>query len=280
MIETKKKITSGTKEWADSNVNLISGCSNNCKYCYAKKIAIRFKRKTEETWKNMEINENAVNRDYRKRRGRIMFPSSHDITPLVLDPCMKVLKKLVSKGNEILITTKPNLLVIRTICDTFQHAYSKGWIQFRFTIGSLENEYLKFWEPGAPSFNERFQSLQYAFNKGYKTSISIEPVLERTHLFSLVRILDPYVTESIWIGTMNYISTKIPNEDWKYYKEVRATKNPKFLREIQDLFRHNRKIRWKDSIKNILEKDAKKKGFNKALNEVITKEEQKIIESE
>jgi len=139
MIETKKKakITSGTLEWASSNVNLISGCSNNCKYCYAKKIAIRFKRKTSKTWKNMEINEKAVNRDYRKRRGRIMFPSSHDITPLVLDPCMKVLKKLVSKGNEVLITTKPNLLVIRKICDTFQHAYYKDWIQFRFTIGAL-----------------------------------------------------------------------------------------------------------------------------------------------
>jgi len=58
---------------------------------------------------------------------------------------------------------------------------------------------------------------------------------------------------------MNYISTKITNEEWEFYKEVRATRIPKFLREIQDLFKHNRKIRWKDSIKNILEKDAKKK---------------------
>jgi len=258
MIETKSKITSGTKEWATSNVNLISGCSNNCKYCYAKKIAIRFGRKTEETWKNMEINEKAVNRDYRKRRGRIMFPSSHDITPAVLEPCMKVLEKLISKGNEVLITTKPNLLVIRKICDTFQHACYKNWIQFRFTIGSLNDKILKFWEPRAPSFNERLESLKYAHSKGYKTSISIEPVLDRWQLFSLVRILDPYVTESIWIGTMNYISTKISNEDWEYYKEVRATRDPKFLRKIQGLFRHNRKIRWKDSIKNILAKDARK----------------------
>lgn len=260
MIETKKnkKITSGTLEWANSNVNLISGCENNCRYCYAKKMAIRFGRKTEETWKNMEINENAVNKIYGKRKGRIMFPTSHDITPLVLEPCMKVLKKLLVSGNEVLITTKPNLLVIRTICDLFQNTFYKNWIQFRFTIGALDDKTLKFWEPGAPSFTERFQSLQYAFNKGFKTSISIEPVLERAHLFSLVRILDPYITESIWIGTMNYISTMVSDEDLKYYEEARATRDPKFLCEIQDLFRHNKKIRWKDSVRNILEKNAKK----------------------
>lgn len=261
MIEIKKKnkITSGVKEWASSSVNVISGCSNNCKYCYAKKMAIRFGRKTEETWKIMEINEKAVNKKYGKRQGRIMFPTSHDITPLVMEPCLKVLNKMLNSRNEVLITTKPNLLVIRTICDDYLHSPFKDQIQFRFTIGSLDNDTLKFWEPGAPSFTERFQSLQYAFNKGYKTSISIEPMLERAHLFSLVRILDPYITESIWIGTMNYISTKIPNEEWKYYKEARATRDPRFLRQIKGLFSHNSKIRWKDSIRNILEKDAKKK---------------------
>jgi len=35
-----RKITSGTKEWADHNVNLIDGCSHDCRYCYAKGSSI------------------------------------------------------------------------------------------------------------------------------------------------------------------------------------------------------------------------------------------------
>ena len=56
-----RKITSGTKEWADNNINIVFGCENNCRYCYAKKMAIRFERKTEETWKVMEPNFKAIN---------------------------------------------------------------------------------------------------------------------------------------------------------------------------------------------------------------------------
>lgn len=44
MLSKIQKITLGTKEWADSNVNCYLGCSNNCRYCYAKKMAIRFNR--------------------------------------------------------------------------------------------------------------------------------------------------------------------------------------------------------------------------------------------
>jgi len=76
-----KRITLGTKEWASSNINIISGCSHDCRYCYARKMAIRFKRKTEETWKIMELNNEKLCLNFKKRKGRVMFPTSHDITP-------------------------------------------------------------------------------------------------------------------------------------------------------------------------------------------------------
>ena len=63
------KTTSGTKEWADYNVNCVKGCANNCKYCYAKLMAIRFGRATEETWKDMSIREEMVQKRFRKYRG-------------------------------------------------------------------------------------------------------------------------------------------------------------------------------------------------------------------
>jgi len=71
----------GTTEWAVCNANFISGCSNDCKYCYAKEMAIRFKRKTPENWKVEEVNLTKYNKRFKKVEGQIMFPSSHDLTP-------------------------------------------------------------------------------------------------------------------------------------------------------------------------------------------------------
>ena len=39
-----KKPISGTKEWSVSSVNCITGCEHNCRYCYARANALRFKR--------------------------------------------------------------------------------------------------------------------------------------------------------------------------------------------------------------------------------------------
>ena len=36
----KPKPVSGTKEWADRNENCLDGCSHDCKYCYAKAMAV------------------------------------------------------------------------------------------------------------------------------------------------------------------------------------------------------------------------------------------------
>ena len=106
-----RQITSGTREWADYNVNCVQGCSNDCRYCYAKMIAKRFGRKTDETWKEMIINKNAVEKKYKKYKGRVMFPSSHDIVddPKIIIACLTVLRKLLESDNEVLITSKPKL---------------------------------------------------------------------------------------------------------------------------------------------------------------------------
>ncbi|KKK83945.1 hypothetical protein LCGC14_2788290, partial [marine sediment metagenome] len=122
---------------------------------------------TEQNWKVMEPNQKAIEKGYSKRRGRVMFPTSHDITMESLNGCLIVLKKLIDSGNEILITTKPILSVIKIICNNFYK--KKDLIQFRFTITSLSNKLLSYWEPGAPPFDERLKSLIHGYEQGYKT---------------------------------------------------------------------------------------------------------------
>ena len=248
-----RKITQGTKEWASSNVNLYSGCSNNCKYCYAKNMAIRFGRKTEENWSEMELNILAITKDYRKRQGRIMFPTSHDITPESLYYCIIALRKLLKPGNNVLVTTKPNLWCVYNILSQLEQY--KTQIQFRFTITSISDYRLRFWEPNAPNFEERLQSVKIAYRMGYKTSISIEPFLDEDPL-PLILELNPFVSETIWIGKMNYIKAKnITPEERRFYEYQRKicswTNIKKILLEIQKLPDDIKsKIRIKDSIRN------------------------------
>lgn len=201
------KRISGTKEWARSNVNCVDGCEHNCRYCYARAMAVRFGRRSEDDWARMEVRQDEVDKRRTKRQGRVMFPTTHDITPSVLTPCLEMLLKLLKAGNEVLIVSKPHLTCITAICDACHEHRDK--ILFRFTIGAMDDRILSFWEPGAPPFAERFASLQRAYNAGFQTSVSVEPMLDSVFIVSLFRTLAPFVTDCIWIGKMNKVETRV-----------------------------------------------------------------------
>lgn len=250
--EKCEKIPTGTKEWADHNVNCIKGCFNNCRYCYAFLMAKRFGRATNNTWKNMIIRDDVVNKQFRKFSGRVMFPSTHDIfdLPDYEQACFSVLENLLKSGNDVLVTSKPRLAIIKKIVKDFSDYEQQ--IQFRFTITSSDDQLLKFWEPNAPRFRERLKSLQYAFKKGYKTSVSIEPFLDFNPK-PLVEIISPFVTESIWLGVMNYIPrNNVRKADASNYDLIRKNYSEEHLKEIYEIFNKSPKIRWKDSIKTKL----------------------------
>lgn len=242
---------SGTKEWANTNINLFHGCSNDCRYCYAKKMAIRFGRKTKDNWKVMVPNTKAMAHQYRKREGVIMFPSSHDLTddPGVLETSVIILTQLLQQGNTVLIVTKPRLNIIRVLCDTFLPYQSQ--LQFRFTISSNNSETLKWWEPGAPSFEERFTALLHAYHLNYKTSVSMEPFLDYNPVPLVTKLL-PYVAE-VWLGCMHYIDREgLLPEEIPHYEEVRKNYTYENLMRIFQHLRNEPKVRWKDSIQNAI----------------------------
>ena len=148
------------------------------------------------------------------------------------------------------MTTKPRLAIIKKIDKEFSNY--KEQIQFRFTITSSDDHLLKFWEPNAPLFQERLKSLQYAFKKGYKTSVSIEPFLDYDPK-PLVERISPYITESIWVGIMNYIPrNNFRKAETSYYDLIRKNYSAEHLKEIYKIFNETPKIRWKDSIKTKL----------------------------
>jgi DNA repair photolyase len=248
-----KELLFGTKEWAPNNFNFMNGCSNDCTYCYAKDMAIRFKRKTSETWKN-EIPVDMKGRSYGRREGAIMIPSSHDITPGNIDIALDVFKKLLASGNELLVVTKPHYDCTKKIVDAFLG--NKSQIRFRFTIGSADDSVLKLWESGAPCFLERLKSLQYAFAKGYSTSISCEPLLD-SHFDVLYSAVHPFVTDAIWVGKMNMAKKRVRDNTHGTFSEekieslVEGQSDEKII-ALYLKYKDDHKIMWKESIKKIV----------------------------
>lgn len=261
-----KKIT-GTKEWAHHELNIQSGCSHNCKYCYAMSNAIRFKRKTRENWKEEEFGEI---KSVGKRKGVTMFPTSHDITPNNLERCYEQILKLVEKGNKVLIVSKPHLECIKHICEMLK-GYARGYekqILFRFTIGSVHDDILKYWEPCAPSFQERKDSLHYAHGMGFETSVSCEPLLDFSP-YDLIHRLEPYVTDAIWIGKMNQVRQRlsinvgIDEEMEERLGQYLVYHGDGYVKKWYESFKDNPKVKWKESLKSVLGlKMAKKKGMD------------------
>jgi hypothetical protein len=243
----------GTKEWATHNKNICFGCKNGCLYCYARTNALRFKQiKTPEEWTKMRLYEQKEKP--KKIDGRIMFPSSHDIFPEYIEQTIDYLKKWLSQGNEFLIVSKPRLEVIDRL--TTELEKWKDRITFRFTIGSLEDDVLKFWEPDAPGFQERMASLKLAFERDYKTSVSCEPFFDKT-IFLLIDIFSPYVTDTIWVGKMNGIPQRVDTSKWtkddfKYLTMVEKGQSDDMIKSLYEHFKTHPKVKWKDSIKKVV----------------------------
>ena len=246
---------SGTKEWAKYTANCCTGCYNNCRFCYARHDAIeRWKNVKPGEWEKIVINWSQVNKKRTKMDGTIMFPTTHDIFPENLEPCIKLLNNFLSVGNNMLIVSKPRLECIKKICEKFQD--HKKQILFRFTIGAIDNSILKYWEPNAPTFGERFDCLQYTFNNGFDTSISCEPMLDSEGIIQLFDVLEPYVTDGIWIGKMNKIDKRVESKssdlDKKMIHNILKGQTDNRILEIYNILKDDPKIRWKESFKSVL----------------------------
>ena len=243
----------GTYEWAVKNFNIVSGCSHNCKYCYSKEMAIRFKRKSPDSWKNEELL--ISNGRIGKVNGQVMFPSTHDITPDNIDLSIKAIANILKFSNKILIVSKPHLSCISRICNDFQNY--KDNILFRFSIGSSNDSILKFWEENAPLFNERLESLRFAYNNGFKTSVSCEPMLDNK-IENVIELVLPYVTDSVWIGKMNFLIRRLKINGYSdketLYKanQLLEWQKDENIYDLYDRYKDNPLIKWKESIKKVL----------------------------
>jgi len=255
----------GAGEWAGYRCNIGNGCAHGCLYCYAEKMASRFDRiQSAEAWRE-EVSRDSTTRAVKRYSAPIMFPTTHDITPAYLPAYRAHLYNLLEAGNTVLLVSKPHLASIQAICSEFSSFRDN--MMFRFTIGGLNGEVMNHWEPGAPLFEERLRCLKYAFERGYTTSVSAEPMLGGRHeTVKLYYLLEPFITKEIWFGKMNNIGgfrASEVAEVARHATELTALQTNDEIMELVGSLDGKPKVQWKDSIKELI---AKRTGATTNVN--------------
>lgn len=243
----------GVREWSDFSANVSIGCANDCRYCYARNNFLN--KNPDGIWKEEKKDDSRFNAEIMKKDGVIMFPTVHDITPSNIDYVVPYLIKLLEKGNELLIVSKPRYECIdRLTTELFPW---KENIMFRFTIGAINDDILAFWEPNASSFDERLSSLKLAFDRDFETSVSAEPLLDLDGVNFLIEELKPFVTDTIWIGKMNFIDKRVDVKGLKsseidFIKKYEKAFNDEYVFSLYNKYKDDSKVEWKESIKKIV----------------------------
>ena len=218
-------------------------------------MANRFHRATPDTWHFETTYMHRVLELARKAPTKIMFPTTHDITPGILPVCVKALELMLRAGHMMLVVSKPHIECIEALCSEFIQYRER--ILFRFTIGSVNDATLSFWEPHAPTFSERLDSLRLANTKGFDTSVSCEPMLD-TAPHAVIAEVSPWVTDAIWLGKPNQLRQRLKlntggdPEAMSRADELIASQSDAWVRDLYREFRHNPQIKWKDSIKKVV----------------------------
>lgn len=245
MIHHSNSMKTGTREWAPNSRNRCRGCKNNCRYCYGKLKAIRYKQATEEDWHEMRLLK--VRQSTKKAEGGIMFPTTHDLHIEHVDWWGPFLREMLENGNDVLIVTKPQYAAIEWICKNLKEFSDQ--IEFRFTIGTYDDKVAAYWEPGAPSPSDRLMAIAHACTLGFKTSVSMEPLLIEQPKQMIDNLFMGWITGEIWIGAMNHyhLHPEIPEEARQI--KIQSREN---IQRVYDSLKDNPQIRWKDSVQRLL----------------------------
>jgi DNA repair photolyase len=248
------RVGTGTREWAEINENIARGCPNDCLYCYAATNAKRFHQRTRAEWHREELTRHATITVYPRRKGVIMYPSSHDITPFNVEAYIRVGRLMLEAGNTLLVVSKPRIDCIRQVLESF-HLH-KERVLFRFTIGTTDTTMAAHWEPGAPPPAERITALRLAFESGWRTSVSAEPLLGGLDVARvLLDAVRPYVTDTIWIGKMNQIGRRVDlslPENLRRAREIEAAQSDAEIVKLIEALNGDPLVRWKDSVAEVM----------------------------
>lgn len=204
-------------EYAPLAVNLYSGCSHGCGYCYAPHA---LRRPREVFREEISVRKEALEKlkkDAAKLKGDdreiLMSFSTDPYQECELDYGItrKAIKILIKNDLRFTILTKGGMRAARD----FDLLARYGKARFGSTIVFDREKSARKWEPNAPSLKDRIRAIEKAHSKGIPTWVSLEPVIRPKQALRLIEDLHPIVDH--WkVGKVNGIKTDV---DWLAFRK-------------------------------------------------------------
>ena len=189
------------KEYGDYALNIYTGCPHRCFYCFAPNV-LRKDREVFHT--NVEPRADIVKATKRQLENEMItgklihlcftcdpYPTGYDTTPT-----REIIKAIKESGNNVQILTKGDGSRDFDLLD------ENDW--YGITLDGATTRTGHF--DNAPLF--RYTNLIKAHEKGIRTWVSFEPVLNAENVLGMIKDIAPH-TDKVKIGKLNYHKSDI-----------------------------------------------------------------------
>lgn len=210
------------REYSELAVNLYTGCSHACRYCYCPAIL----RKTIDAWASDPRPRKNILRDLRHDAKKLQGDPREILLSFMSDPyhsdeaarlTRDALELLEQYDLRVQILTKGG----RRSTQDFDILLRNRW-KYGTTIIFQSEAHRQDWEPGAPPVAERMDALRQAHAMGIFTWVSVEPVVDPAEAIRVVETLRGEV--DFWkIGKLNHDRKREAAIDWcRFLLDVEA----------------------------------------------------------
>ena len=209
------------QEYSDLALNLYTGCSHGCHYCYAHKV---LHKKPIEFHANVQPRKDILKKIAKEaplHTGKEVFlcftcdPYGPEMDTMTTREAIRILH---NAGVGVNILTKGGMRLLRDMDLLKKHP---DLSRVGATLTFLDMQHSLTWEPHAAVPSQRLAMLNMAHGYGIRTWASLEPVIDPKQTLELIRKSAPFV-DHYKVGRWNY--DKRANEiDWaKFLREVTA----------------------------------------------------------
>lgn len=199
------------KEYGDLALNIYTGCPHRCFYCFAPNVLHRDREQFHTVVNPREGIVEATRKQLESEHitGKLIhicftcdpYPTGYDTSVT-----REIIKLLKDHGNHIQILTKGDGRRDFDLLD------ENDW--YGITLSSMNTaQCIQHDEPGAEGPNTRLAALIQAHNRGIKTWVSFEPVLDDESVLSTIGMYFQFF-DKVKVGKLNYHKSEI---DWKSF---------------------------------------------------------------
>jgi DNA repair photolyase len=201
------------REFCELAINLYSGCTHACIYCYGADVTHQDKAKFRTqvvprvTEEDICASANKLHLSGEKRRVLLCF---------VTDPYqpLEMETKLTRNAITILHENGLNVVILTKGGERSERDFDLlgPGDAYATTLTLLTGKETLYWEPGAAPPWQRIECLKEAHRRGIETWVSFEPVIYPDHTLKLMYDTREFVGH-YKVGTMNY-HPQGKNVDW------------------------------------------------------------------